>query len=218
MAAQPLTAPGFSIFGTSPSGLQIWIDDLFRGSSPLSLPLSAGKHSLRIVDPINRLSRSEQFTVRSGDTGRIDRIIVPPTGTLQLSSNPPGGSVSICAELGTTPFTNTLMVPGRYRIRIDPPDRRHSALLDSAVILPGELTVLDRKLPGRMVFNRRAGVRCLLGAATLAGTVAGCIMQDRLGSYAPGESDRQRRARTARTAAFAAAGASLIGLELLAFF
>jgi len=124
VASAPL--PGMAVLDSHPSAI-VTIDGVARGSTPLSLQLSAGRHTL-IVVAAGQASRTISLDVRAGETTRqsVEFADAPPaavTGRLEVTSEPPGARVTVDgAPRGTTPFTIGEIAAGPHQLTISSGD------------------------------------------------------------------------------------------------
>ena len=101
-----------------PEGARVFIDGAARGVTPLKLPVSAGSHVLEIEHQDTR--RSMPVTLDAGATSShyFDlTAAAPATGRLEVTSDPPGATVTIDGTLrGVTPLALAAMPPGSHRV------------------------------------------------------------------------------------------------------
>ncbi|MDD1654278.1 MAG: PEGA domain-containing protein [Methanomicrobiales archaeon] len=92
---------------STPSGAAIYVDDVYKGVTPLTVTQPPGEHAVRLTKA-GYEEHSETVTVTSGQTGRISATLVPQaatTGSLSLTSNPSGARVTLDGgRTGTTPW------------------------------------------------------------------------------------------------------------------
>jgi hypothetical protein len=110
-------AEGTLTVKTDPQGIEVWLGDKFIGQSPvIDKKIKAGRYTLKLVDPAQHTSTSEELLVQDGQPTVVERTIASKFGSLKITSSPQGADVYIATELGKTPVANDFMNPGRYRI------------------------------------------------------------------------------------------------------
>jgi hypothetical protein len=126
-------APGGAATGslrveTDTPGADVSIDGSPRGKTPLLLSLPVGDHSIRVQQgTLSRtlpVSIAEATTVVHHISWPADAATPPTTGSIEITSDPRGQSVTIDGEpRGVTPLTVTDLPPGEHEVII----RRDSA-------------------------------------------------------------------------------------------
>lgn len=100
-------ATGQASFDSRPSGAEVVIDGVVRGTTPLKLPLPVGTHTLEMRDASG--SRSLPLTIEPGVL--VSQYVelgaaTSATGRLDISSDPAGAEVRLDGVLkGVTPLT-----------------------------------------------------------------------------------------------------------------
>jgi len=116
--AAPVPSEGTVSVTSQPEGARVVIDGAARGVTPLRLPLPAGSHVIEIEHQDTR--RSIPVTLEAGATSShyFDlTAAAPPTGRLDVTSDPAGASVTIDGTLrGVTPLSLDAMPPGSHRV------------------------------------------------------------------------------------------------------
>ena len=109
---------GTLVVTTNPAGAQAAVDGEVRGTTPITLSLPAGAHTLELRgggDP-----RSIPVTITAGS--RIDQYIElpkssPTAGQLQVRTDPPGAQVSVDGvPRGTSPTLISDLAPGDHTV------------------------------------------------------------------------------------------------------
>lgn len=126
--APPQTAPPAQTeFGTlsvtsDPSGAQVFIDDVFVGTTPLQNGTLVGTHRVRVeaegytpfetdVDVVGGETRGVQTTLQAAQPTQ-------ETGQAGFSSTPSGADIYVDGQLvGTTPITNVRLSAGTHQAR-----------------------------------------------------------------------------------------------------
>jgi hypothetical protein len=114
--------PGMLAVETTPAGSQVFVDGELRGKTPLTIPVDAGKHELKLTR--RGLMYSRSVTVEEGKT-RVERYAwsrsrTPGRGGLRVSSEPPGANVYVDGRLqGETPLDLPNIAVGTHTVRIE---------------------------------------------------------------------------------------------------
>lgn len=215
---------------TVPTGVQVWLDAQYIGDSPIPPRITEpGRHTLRLVDPVRRISGREEVTLADGDTLHVEHHLRQRHGTLQVTTTPPGTHVLLSTDLGTTPLTNAYMSPGRYRVDLKPPGKRHRELTTEVTVHAGETVSLEEQLEDAARFDRMDGLRLALGAGALASFVWALIEQAEHSRFeektaSAVATDRESLqsksddAAALRTVGIVLGSACVIGFEVVAFF
>jgi hypothetical protein len=110
------------VFGTiavrsSPSGANVFINDRFAGTTPLSHSTTAGRHEVRLELSGYETYR-ETVTLRPGETVRVSASLSPlrRTGTVSFTSRPANAEVYVDGRfIGTTPTGAITLDEGTYQ-------------------------------------------------------------------------------------------------------
>jgi PEGA domain len=138
--------PGRLTVETTPSGSQVYVDGELKGKTPLTIPVAAGKHELKLTR--RGLTHTRSVVVEEGKT-RLERYTwtrarPPGRGGLRVSSEPPGAKVFVDGKLqGETP----LDLPNT-------PVGTHTVVLESSIgsvrrtvtVVRGEQALVDVEL------------------------------------------------------------------------
>jgi PEGA domain len=114
--------PGMLTVETTPTGSQVYVDDELKGKTPLTIPLTAGKHELKLTR--RGLTYEKSIVVEEGKT-RVERYAwsrVRPAGRggLRVSSEPPGAKVYVDGKLqGETPLDLPNTSVGTHTVTIE---------------------------------------------------------------------------------------------------
>jgi hypothetical protein len=109
---------------SKPSGAEVYIDGkLLLAETPLKVRLSSGIHSLQI-DHKNYKTISEKFVSIEGKTKRLDYILEPAFGYLNITTKPTGARVFRDGEpIGITPLNKIQVRSGeQHMIQIEHPE------------------------------------------------------------------------------------------------
>ena len=113
----PIPTNGYLSVSSSPSGAIVYIDGIYKGTSPLTVTLATGTHSIRMVMS-GYNSWSGSTTVNAGQTTSVSATLDPTVtyGYLSISSSPSNADVYINGVYkGDTSFTIGLN-PGTYQV------------------------------------------------------------------------------------------------------
>jgi hypothetical protein len=114
-------AMGSAQFDSQPSGAEVFIDGVVRGKTPLRVTLPVGEHSLEIRGATG--VRALPLTIEAGvllsqyvELVQLSTAAAPPSGALEVTSDPPGAHVRLDGALrGTTPLTlDTVPIGERF--------------------------------------------------------------------------------------------------------
>jgi hypothetical protein len=114
--------PGMLTVETTPAGSQVYVDDELKGKTPLTIPVTAGKHELKLTR--RGLTYEKSIVVEEGKT-RVERYAwsrARPTGRggLRVSSEPPGAKVYVDGKLqGETPLDLPNTSVGTHTVTIE---------------------------------------------------------------------------------------------------
>ena len=121
--AAPVAADGMGTLSvqTNPSGASVDVDGQARGTTPLSLSLSPGRHTLKLANEGN--VRSMPITIIAG--GQVSQLIELPRaasllGELQVRSDPAGAQVTVDGHVyGKSPLTVEGLSPGVHTVLLE---------------------------------------------------------------------------------------------------
>jgi hypothetical protein len=231
-------AEGVLTVKTDPDGIEVWLGDKFLGQSPIvEKKVKAGRYSLKLVDPTQHTSASEELFLQDGDTTVVERTLTTKFGSLKVTSDPEGAEAFIATELGKTPLTNEFMNPGRYRIEIRPPNANYSPAVSEISITKGQTVSIDQKLvpvAQKDFFTTKKLVSLGLFAGTVGGFVWGLVEQGQTRMYGqqvtdaealhpqpttlPDLKSKRDGAALGRTLGIILGSACAVGLELCVLF
>ncbi len=216
---------------TDPEGIEVWLGDKFLGQAPIiEKKVKAGRYILKLVDPAQHSSTTEELLIQDGEPAVIERTITGKFGSLKVNSNPDGADVYIATELGKTPLTNDFMNPGKYRIEIRAPGSRYKTAVTEVTIPKGETVTIDTKLNKGNFFSTRNIVSFALLAGAAGGATWGIIEQGHCRMYQewlkkttiainkPPLQEKLDGASLGRTLGLVLGSTCLLGLELVVLF
>jgi hypothetical protein len=209
----PVLAAGTLTVKTDPQGIEVWLGDKFIGQSPvINKKIKAGRYTLKLVDPAQHTSTSEELLVQDGQPTVVERTIASKYGSLKITSSPQGADVYIATELGKTPIANDFMNPGRYRIEIRPDHPWYQTAVTEVTIPKGETVFIDQKLHGKPLLTVKNIISLALMAGAAGGFTWGIIENGHYEKY------NDDGARTGGTVGIVLGSMSLIGLGVIALF
>lgn len=125
-AARAGAATGALAITSDPTGLPVVIDGTARGTTPLTVTLAAGSHTLDVGAPGR--ARTQPVTITGGGDASVHVTLPdapppmaapPTTGALEVSTDTAGARIWVNGELrGTTPTTVADLPPGPHTIRV----------------------------------------------------------------------------------------------------
>lgn len=207
---------------TDPDGIEVWLGDKFLGQSPIAeKKIKAGRYVLKLVDPVQHSSTTEDLLIQDNDTAVIERTISSKFGSLRVSSEPEGADVYIATELGKTPLTNDFMNPGKYRIEIRPFGPRYHTKACEVIIARGETASLNETLEKDKFLSRKTVLSMALFSGSLGGFIWGLVEQGHYRMYndrTPRIQSKVDDAALQRTLGIILGCSCVIGLEIVTFF
>ncbi len=115
----PIQTTGYLSVSSSPSGANVYVDGIYKGTSPVTVSVSAGSHSVR-MDKSGYDSWTGSTSVTAGQTAYVSTSLNPSVtyGYLYVYSSPSNADVYINGVYkGDTPFTIGLN-PGTYQVMV----------------------------------------------------------------------------------------------------
>ena len=228
--AASVSAEGILTVKTDPEGIEVWLGDKFLGQAPIiDKKVRAGRSILKLVDPAQHSSTTEELFIQDGVPTVVERTITGKFGSLRVNSTPDGADVYIATELGKTPLSNDFINPGKYRIEIRATGSRYKTSVTEVTIPKGETVTIDKKLDKGNLFS----VRNMISFALLAGAAGGFtwgiieqghyrMYQERLKTTAtvdkPALQDKIDGASLGRTLGLVLGSTCLLGLEIVILF
>jgi hypothetical protein len=219
---------------TTPEGVEVWIDDKYIGDTPIiDKKLKTGRYTLKLIDPIQHTSSSEEIFIQADESVVIEKTITAKFGSLKVSSDPEGAHVYIATELGKTPLSNDFMNPGKYRLEIKHPNESYASVTEDIVIPRGKTVKLSKTLEKTSAFDLKALVRLGLGAGAIVSYIWAVVEQ---GEYkyntnearhltAPADIGKKQEyennagaAAAKRTVGIILGTVCVVGFEIVAFF
>ena len=134
---------------SDPAGAQVLINGQFRGQTPLSLALVGERDYLLTLSKAGYESAARSVRVEGGGTTRLSLVLPPELGTVFLTTNPPGATLSVNGQpagsatqrlsLQTVPQVLEIALPGyeTYKTTLTP-QRGVARRLDVTLKTDGE--------------------------------------------------------------------------------
>ncbi len=168
-------AEGVLSVKTDPDGIEVWLDDKYIGDSPIiDKKLKSGRYSLKLVDPVQHSSSTEEVFIQPGEQTMVEKTMKSRFGSLKVNTNPEGSEVSILTSLGKTPLSNDFIIPGKYRLEIRNPNG-YKPLSTDVVVPKGEVLSIQKSLEKTGGLDGRGVARLALGLGAIAGTVLSMV-------------------------------------------
>ncbi|MDG5814737.1 PEGA domain-containing protein [Chitinispirillales bacterium ANBcel5] len=214
---------------TDPPGVEIWVGENFIGNSPVNeRRLPAGRYNVRIVDPVQRISHSEQVVIEANRSVMLEKNLARRYGKLEVNSEPKGAEVFLTVPLGTTPVSNDFIIPGQYLVEIRYPDQECSFSTKNVVVREGQsafitdtlkLVVEEIEEEPQKLFTPKAWARIGLGVGALAG-MGWAIYENGLARKFRSEfrDNRASSAEVRRNIGIITGSVCVLAFEIIAFF
>ncbi len=208
---------------TEPSGVEVWLGGRYIGNSPVREKLiPSGKHELKLIDPFQKISVTEEVMVEDGKEVIIEKKIKPKYGTLKVESVPDMAEVYLTVPLGKTPLKSEFIIPGKYQLEIRSTDRLYKVSERQVVVFEGETSELSdtlSKVNKKFELNKKAFVRIGLGVGAVAGFIWAVIENGDNNFYeAEGLPDKAQAAGIRRNIGLIGGAVCVVAFEIVAFF
>jgi hypothetical protein len=122
---------------TDPPGAEVRIDNAVRGTTPLTLNLAEGRHSLVVQSGSNSKQLNVEIAANATNSYHIEWAAAAPlaaalqTGSLSVLSDPPGSAVTVDgSSRGQTPLTIGDLTPGRHEVLVKSSDATYRRFVD----------------------------------------------------------------------------------------
>ena len=104
---------------TDRQGAALYIDGKRTGTLPFKGPVPVGRHALDVTMPDGLHGYKGEVLIRAGQAHSMQVMLKPLTGTLQVSSKPPGAAVVVDGKArGKTPLGKLSLKPGKHEVRL----------------------------------------------------------------------------------------------------
>jgi len=208
---------------TDPEGVEVWLGDNYIGNSPIAAKkVPVGRYTVKLIDPVMRISQTEQVMITANATVVIEKKLKPKFGTLRINSVPEDAEVYMTMPLGKTPLVNEFINPGKNILEIRHPNKLYKSSSENVTVSEGVVNnVLDTlEMVQIKVNNKKIIARLALGGLAAAGFTFAIIRerdkQLHLRDYNSGND--AGRARTQEVLGITVGALSIIGFEIIAFF
>jgi hypothetical protein len=116
---RPTTPEGSISISTTPTGVSVRMDGRSIGTTPITMKdVISDTHTLTLTKDGYK-SKTVPFVLSAGGAENIDEVLEQLTGSIQISSNPPGASIYIDGVIkGNSPETVPGVLPGSYTVRL----------------------------------------------------------------------------------------------------
>lgn len=141
---EPLT--GSISISSDPSGANIYLDEASNGFTPKTISdVQTGSHTIQL-EKSGYESVMIATHVYTGETATVYETLTSKTGSISISSTPPGANIYLDGIYkGTTPTTISGVLPGSHAIRLEKNDYE-DYLLESVSVTAGVTTPLTVNL------------------------------------------------------------------------
>lgn len=211
---------------TDPDGVEIWLGDNYIGNSPIiAKKVPVGRYTVKLIDPVMRISQTEQVMITANATVVIEKKLKPKFGTLRINSVPEDAEVYMTMPLGKTPLVNEFINPGKYILEIRHPNKLYKSSSENVTVTEGavknvldtlEMIQVDKPKPN----HKKVFARLALGGLAAAGFTFAIIKErDKQIHLWDGNSGSEAgRARTQEVLGITVGALSIVGFEIIAFF
>lgn len=122
----------------------IYVDGVRKGTTTWTGRVQEGERKFR-VDKDDMVAREQKALVVRGKEMKIDLMMRPKTGGLELITQPTGAMIDIGGRLyGLTPSHITELLPGEYSLTLSKPG--YTTVIRRFKIVDGQTTTIDIKL------------------------------------------------------------------------
>ena len=130
---------------SNPSGVKVYLDNLFKGSTPITLKdVTTGTHTIKLVKS-GYDDFSDSVTVISGRTEYVSETLVMKTGAISISSNPDGADVYLDNLFkGSTPITLKDVTTGTHTVKLI--KSGYNDFSDSVTVISGRTEYISETL------------------------------------------------------------------------
>ena len=138
-------APGYFRVEAEPAGARVWLDELDVGKAPVALPVSPGRHKVRVAIEGYAPAELTMQVVPGTAPPPLRFVLEPVTMKMTVTAQPEGASVSVDGRpLGETPIAAASMPIGMHEVRIE--KRGYAPYIHNVEGSPGELVEVSATL------------------------------------------------------------------------
>ncbi len=205
---------------TEPTGVEVWLGNRFIGNSPVKEKIVApGKYEIRLIDPVQKITATEEVLIVEGRTVIVEKKMVPGFGSLQVKSVPEDATVYLTVPLGKTPLNSEFVIPGKYQLEIRHHDSIYKNSERQVVVSEGETVEVLDTLEKRKIFDKKALIRLGLGAGSAAAFICAIVENGNNHRYKDrGWLNKAHKARIRRNLGIVGGGVCVVVFEIVAFF
>jgi hypothetical protein len=152
LLATRVLASGYLTVETTPSGVEIWYARpgearmQYLGDSPLEgRELRPGTYGLWLISGKDTLA-VPGVSIAEGQHTRVSREMPADYGSLRVVTDPDSGEIRLDGvKLGNSPYSNSLVLPGNYRLQLVPRGAQHRSRSEKLAVRKGD--TLDYRRP-----------------------------------------------------------------------
>jgi TonB family protein len=138
-------APGYFRVEAEPAGARVWLDELDVGKAPVALPVSPGRHKVRVAIDGYAPAELTMEVVPGTAPPPLRFALEPITMKLSVSAEPAGATVFVDGRpLGEAPVSGASMPIGMHEVRIE--KRGYAPYIHSVEGSAGESVELSARL------------------------------------------------------------------------
>lgn len=139
-------ASGFLTLETTPSGVEVWYSTAndtqkkYLGDSPLdSRELPAGTYDLWLIQGGKDTVNIPGVVISEGQHSHITHEMPANYGSLKVLTDPDSGEVWLdSVKLGNSPYSNNLVIPGSYTLRLVPREAQYRTQSEKLTVKKGD--------------------------------------------------------------------------------
>ncbi len=144
-------ASGYLSLETNPSGVEVWYSTSgsnqmqYLGDSPLdSRELPAGTYNLWLINGKDTVNVPD-VAVTDGEHTQVKHDMPANYGALKIHTDPDSGEIWLDGvKLGTSPYSNNLVLPGTYTLKLVPPSAMYRMREEKVNVHKGDSLNFER--------------------------------------------------------------------------
>ncbi len=142
--AQLTPQPASLTINSNPSGAKVYVDGDYRGTTPLTLNLTPGTHSIKLTKQ-DYQDYTTTITLNPGESKTISVTLTPAFGYLSVDSSPAGAKVYVDGSyIGDTPIENYKLSIGQHSLKIT--KQGYQDYTTTIILNPGDSKTLNIEL------------------------------------------------------------------------